>query len=339
MAANIKDVALRAGVSTATVSHVLNRTRAASPSTRERVLNAVSELGYSQNLAARHLARGKSSLLGLLVSDVRNPFFPEITAAFQDEALQHGMDALLINTNYDSERILNSVRRLIGLQVPGIAVLTSQIDPAVVDMLAEHKIAAVYLDLGRVGPRISNLVIEYESGIRRATEYVVGLGHRNIGYIGGPERLLSARNRKRAFADAAAEFGVDCGGTIDSDFNTRGGYAAAAELLNRHQPTAIVCGNDLTAIGVLHCAFDRGLRVPDDLSVMGFDDITFAEYTQPALSTISVPRSLIGQTAFAELWRMTSDPTRGGTEIRIPTNLVVRGSVSAPRPAAPASVQ
>ena len=331
MAANIKDVALRAGVSTATVSHVLNGTRPASAETRERVLSAVQELGYSQNLAARHLARGKSSLLGLLVSDVRNPFFPEITAAFQDEALHHGMDALLMNTNYDSNRILAAVKRLIGLQVPGIAVLTSQIDPSVVDMLAENKIPAVYLDLGRVGPSISNLVLEYARGIHHATEYLVGLGHRKIAYIGGPPNLLSARNRRRAFREAALRLGLPESTIVDSDFSARGGYAAADAVFKGERPTAILCANDLTAFGVLHCAFDCKIAVPDELSVIGFDDISFSQYTQPALTTISVPRAQIGQMAFEELWRMINETGREGTEIRIPTTLIVRGSATAVR--------
>jgi DNA-binding LacI/PurR family transcriptional regulator len=328
LAINIKDVAVRAGVSTATVSHVLNGTRAVSADTRQRVTEAVGALGYSQNLAARHLARGKSSLLGLLVSDVRNPFFPEITAAFQDRALNRGMDALLINTNYDPERILNSVRRLIGLQVPGIAVLTSQIDESVVDMLADHKIAAVYLDLGRVGPYISNLVLDYECGIQNATEYIVGLGHRKVAFVGGPPHLQSARNRKRAFSDASARLGVAGARLVDSDFSVRGGYAAACTLLDQDPPTAIICGNDLVAIGVLHCAYDKKIRVPEELSVVGFDDITFAEYMQPALTTVSVPRKQIGEMAFEALWTMISDPEHAGTETRIPTKLTVRGSAA-----------
>lgn len=290
---------------------------------------AVRDLGYSQNLAARHLARGKSSLLGLLVSDVRNPFFPEITAAFQDEALHRGMDALLMNTNYETERTLNSVRRLIGLQVPGIAVLTSQIDPAIVDMVAEHRVAAVYLDLGRVGPSISNLVIEYDRGIQTAAEYFLGLGHRDIAYVGGPERLLSARGRNRAFMESMARAEVRPVGTFETDFSSKGGYAAAKSILSgANRPTAIICGNDLTAIGVLHAAFDLKVRVPEDLSVIGFDDITFAEYTQPSLTTISVPRKRVGQIAFDELWRLIHDPGAEGSEIRIPTSLVARGSVS-----------
>jgi LacI family transcriptional regulator, galactose operon repressor len=149
---SIKDVARHARVSIATVSHVLNGTRRVRPETEDRVRAAVTGLGYAPNLMARQLAGRRSQLLGVLVSDIRNPFFPEITTAFQDRALMHDMDGLVMHTNYDPQRTLNTVRRLIGLQVPGIAILTSQIEPGVMELLAQKDICAVYLDLGRVEP-------------------------------------------------------------------------------------------------------------------------------------------------------------------------------------------
>ena len=330
MGVSIKDVALRAGVSTATVSHILNGTRVTSQATRNRVLAAIQELGYSQNQAARNLARGRSSLLGLLISDIRNPFFPEITAAFQDQALAHDMDALVLNTNYDPQRTLNSVRRLMGLQVPGVAILTSQIDPSVVDMLANSKIAAVYLDLGEVGPNVSNLVIDYGSGIAQALEHLTSLGHRRIGYIGGPPHLPSARVRKQNFLQTARRLNIDPEYVIDSDFTVKGGYFAASKLLGARRLTAVVAGNDLTAIGVLHRAYDGHIRVPEDLSVVGFDDIVFAEYTQPALSTVTIPRTEIGKTAFQALWTTMSDPAHAGQQIELGTHLTLRQSTMPP---------
>jgi DNA-binding LacI/PurR family transcriptional regulator len=331
LGASIKDVAAKAGVSIATVSHVLNGTRATRPQTRERVLAAVRELGYSQNQAARNLARGRSTLLGLLISDIRNPFFPDITAAFQDQALAHDMDALVMNTNYDPQRTLNSVRRLIGLQVPGVAILTSQIDPGIIDMLARHHIAAVYLDLGRVAKSISNIVIEYEHGIVAAVEYLNQLGHHRIAYIGGPLHLSSAQRRKKAFVETAARLGLDPNHAIDADFTVKGGYFACSKLLNSAvTPTAIVAGNDLTAIGVLHRAYDGKIRVPEQLSIIGFDDILFAEYTQPALTTAAVPRAEIGRVAFQAIWTMLSDPDLTGREYPVPTRLVVRDSTLPP---------
>jgi len=331
LATSIKDVAARAGVSIATVSHVLNGTRATRQETRERVLTAIRDLGYSQNQSARNLARGRSTLLGLLISDVRNPFFPDITAGFQDQALAHDMDALVMNTNYDPQRTLNCVRRLIGLQVPGVAILTSQIDPGVIDMLATNRIAAVYLDLGRVDQSISNIVLDYEHGIVEALEYLTQLGHRRISYIGGPLHLNSAQRRKRAFVETAVRLGVEPSHTIDSDFTVKGGYFACSKLLNSSAaPTAILAGNDLTAIGVLHRAYDGRLRVPEDLSVVGFDDILFAEYTQPALTTVAVPRSEIGKVAFHALWTMLADPQLTGREYRVGTRLVTRDSTLPP---------
>ncbi|MBV9406541.1 MAG: LacI family DNA-binding transcriptional regulator [Acidobacteriaceae bacterium] len=330
MRATIKDVAAKASVSIATVSHVLNGTRAIRPQTRQRVLTAIQELGYSQNQTARNLVRGKSTFLGLIVSDVRNPFFPEITAAFQDEALAHGMDALVLNTNYDPERTLNSVRRLMGLQVPGVAILTSQIDPSVISMLAEARIAAVYLDLGTVDHAISNIVVEYEHGIAEALDYLTKLGHRCIAYIGGPPHLPSAQRRRQAFIEKAQRLHLATPCVIDGDFTVSGGYAASAKLFSAHVPTAIVAGNDLTAIGILHRAYDTGLRVPEDLSVVGFDDILFARYTQPSLTTVAVKRTEIGKVAFEALWAMMSDANLTGREFRVGTRLVIRQSAKAP---------
>jgi len=331
LAVSIKDVAAKAAVSIATVSHVLNGTRVTRPRTRDRVLAAVRELGYSQNQAARNLARGTSSILGLIVSDVRNPFFPEITAAFQDQALAHDMDAIMLNTNYDAQRTLHSVRRLLGLQVPGVAVFTSQIEPSIVDILAQRRVAAVYLDLGTVSHAVSNIVLDYEGGIKQSLEHLTGLGHSLIGYIGGPSKLHSVFRRQQAFLANCVRLGLDPSLTIECDFSVKGAYVACSALLAKQpRPTAIVAGNDLSAIGILHCAYDAGLRVPEDLSVVGFDDILFAEYTQPALTTVAVPRAEIGRTAFEALWTMLSDSELKGREYKLGTHLVTRQSTAPP---------
>lgn len=330
MATSIKDVAKYSGVSIATVSHVLNGTRHTRPQTRERVLAAIRDLGYSQNQAARNLARGTSTLLGVIISDVRNPFFPEITAAFQEQALVQNMDALVINTNYDAQRTLNSVRRLIGMQVPGVAIFTSQIDETVVDLLAQRRVASVYLDLGRVDTAVSNIVLEYGQGISASLQYLWDLGHRRISYIGGPPGLLSIARRKDAFLQSAVKLGIEIVSVVDSDFTVKGAYQACAKILEGHRPTAIMTGNDLTAIGVLHRAYDAGLRVPEDLSVVGFDDILLAEYTQPALTTVAVPRQELGKLGFETLWAMMSDPLLTGRELRVPTQLRIRQSTAAP---------
>src|SRR5215471_17335120 len=190
-APNIRDVARRAGVSVATVSFVLNEAQRhrIRPKTQNRVLDAVKELGYSPNVSARNLAVGRSHILGVIVSDIRNPFFPEITAAFQEAANLNDMEAIVIHTNYDAQRTKESVSRLLGLQVPGVAVLTSQIDPSVMELLASRGVRAVYLDLGRVDRCVSNIAVDYEQGITDALEHVRRLGHTRIGFIGGSPQL------------------------------------------------------------------------------------------------------------------------------------------------------
>ncbi len=326
--ASIRDVAKRAGLSVATVSHVLNGTRPAKQETQERVRSAVCGLGYSTNQAARNLAGGKSSFLGLIISDLRNPFFPEITSAFQDQALLRDMEPIALNTNYDVHRTLNCMRRMVSLQVPGVAILTSQIDPSVIDMLASKAIPAVFLDLGRVDRCISNISIDYEHGIEEALAHITENGHRQVSFIGGPCHPHSARRRKKAFFDRASAHELTVTGAIDSDFSVRGGYYACAKLLAMRGATAIVTGNDLTAIGALHCLYDRGVRVPQDVSVVGFDDITFAQYTQPALITVAVPREEIGRVAFQALWDLISNPALPGKQYSVETTLTVRQSTA-----------
>ena len=324
--ASIKDVAKAAQVSTATVSYVLNNSRRVTPEVRRRVLAAVDQLGYRPSMAARQLASGKSQLLAMIISDIRNPFFPEITTEFQDQAIAHGLDALIVNTNYDASRTRGTVDRLLGLGVPGIAVMTSQIHPTIVELLAAKQINTVYLDLGRVGDFTSNILVQYELGVRQAIEYLRDLGHRRIGFLGGPAHLNSAQRRKSVFFDCVRETpGIETRG-LETDFTVEGGYYACSKLLTEFHPDAIFCGNDLTAIGALHCAFDRQVNVPAELSIVGFDDISFSKFTQPALTSVAVPRTQIGSLAFQAIWNMLNSDDKVGVEYVVTPSLVVRAS-------------
>lgn len=322
----IKDVARVAGVSTATVSYVLNNTKKVSPAVKERVQGAARELGYRPSLAAQQLASGRSQLLAMMVSDIRNPFFPEIITEFQDQAIANGLDALVLNTNYDDHRIKVGLERLLSLRVPGVAIMTSQIEAGATDLLAQKGIATVHLDHGGVGPRTSVIRVDYEAGVADALQHIYSLGHRRIGFIGGPPHLQSAQRRKDAFIRRASELPDIETCLIDSDFTVQGGYFACSKLLPAFRPEAVFCGNDLSAIGALHAAYDRRLRIPGDLSVLGFDDITFAQYCQPALSTVAVPRSAIGKLAFQALWRHLEEPAAEGMEYYIRPTLVIRES-------------
>ncbi|MBM3792672.1 MAG: LacI family transcriptional regulator [Acidobacteria bacterium] len=334
MPVSIKDVAARCGVSTATVSHVLNRTRRISPATQKKVLAAVEELGYSINRAARNLAMGRRScLLGVLISDIRNPFFPEVVSAFRERALLGQLEALVLNTDYDPARMADCVRRLLGLQIAGACILTSQTDPSGVTALIGAKVPAVYLDVAEAGPYISNISVDCEEGITEGLDHLRGLGHKRIGYIGGPVHLVSAQRRKRSFIDIAARRNLNPVAAVDTDFSVKGGYNVARYVLETHRPSALLAGNDLLAIGALHAAYDLGLEVPRDLSLAGFDEIEFAKHTRPSLTSVALPRAEIGRLAFDELDHMmksSGDPS--GVQLRIRTQLIVRQSTAAPSP-------
>jgi len=236
--ATIKDVAARANVSTATVSHVVNDSRKINPETRARVLAAIRELGYSRNAAARNLVTGRTHLFGMIVSDFCNPFFPEIAAVFQEQALLNDVDALVMSAHFDPHRAVSCVRRMLGLQVPAIALMTSQMDPQICDLLVHNKVSAVYLDLGRLGPFVSNISVDLEHGVTAAVQHLVALGHRRIGFIGGSLELRSVARRQEAFLACTAGIdGVEAA-TAECDFTMQGGYVACARLMARLAPTA-----------------------------------------------------------------------------------------------------
>jgi LacI family transcriptional regulator len=319
----IKEVARKAGVSTATVSYVLNDARKVRPETQKRVLVAARRLGYTPNTAARSLAAGRSSTLGLVVPDIGNPFFPEIIRAFQESANCSGLEAVVMNTGYDAQRTRGIIERLVGLQVPGAAFFTTQVDSAIKEALAARNIAAVYMDDGQPAGGISSIAINYRQGMLEAIAHLRDLGHQRIGLIGGPSLGAASQRRKTAFLEGLETHGLE-GRAIDSDFSVQGGYFSCSKLLASYDCTAVIAANDLMAIGALHLAYDRQIAVPARLSIIGFDDINFARFTQPALTTVAVPRTEIGTVAFESLSALMRKPGAAGEIYEIPTHLVVR---------------
>lgn len=319
--ATIKEVAEKAGVSAATVSYVLNDSRKVRPETEQRVLWAARELGYHPNTAARSLVVGRSTIIGLIVPDMSNPFFPEITKSFQMEATLYGMETVVMDANNDSQRTRNMVERMLSLQVPGIAFLTSQVDAPVKEFVTRKGICAAYLGFGAPGPKIANIAIEQCDGIAEAVHHLAALGHRKVGFIGGLADGVFAQRRKAIFLECATAAGMETR-VFDSDFTVQGGYFGCSRLLGGFDATAIMTANDMMAIGALHYAYDRQIAVPLALSVIGFDNIDFAQFTQPALTTVAVPRAEIGRLAFQSLWSLIND-TPGGDYV-VKTNLVIR---------------
>jgi LacI family transcriptional regulator len=325
----IKDVAQRAGVGIATVSRTLHGGSQVSPETAARVLEAVEALGYRPNTTAQSLVSGRSHMLGLVVSDITNPFFPELIKGFEDVALQNGYDVLVASTNYDPARTALCVRRMIERKTDGVAIMTSEVDPSLTDTLARRKVPLVFLDVGRVGKGVSNVKVDYGIGIAQAVEHLSGLGHHRIAFISGPDHLASARERRDMFIRHLMDPGSGPPREIlieEGNHRVDGGLEAMLRLLQHSpRPTAVIASNDLTAIGAMRAIRQCGLRVPEDISVVGFDDIQMAEFTEPPLTTVRLLRTEVARLACDAL--LQSIRTHGsGAEFHMSTALVVRCS-------------
>jgi LacI family transcriptional regulator len=329
---NIREVARLAKVSTATVSRTINGSDKVSPDTKERVRRAIEELKFYPNTWARALGSGRSSLYGLIISDITNPFFPELVKSFEDIAVQNGQEVLVANTSYDPARMEVCVSRMLQRKVDGVAIMTSEMDSRLITEFQSRDIPLVFLDTGTVEKQTSNIVVDYAAGVDAAVEHMVGLGHTEIGFIAGPAVLRSARVRREAFAAGLKRTGIHAGLIEEADHQVDGGHAAMARLLNgTTRPTAVLASNDMTAIGALGAIHERGLRVPEDISIVGFDDIQISAFTQPALTTVRLSREEIARVAFRALFSVRQEGGKGA-EYRVTTTLVQRRSTGpAPR--------
>ena len=302
--------------------------------TAARVREAIRELGYVPNRTAKALVSGRSHILGIIVSDITNPFFPEMIKGFEEVALEHNYEIITASSNYDSHRMEQCVRRLIQRSVDGVAIMTSEFDPVIIEQLCRLHVPTVFLDVGTVSPWVSNVKVDYEKGIRQAVVHLTSLGHRHIAFIAGPAGLRSACIRKEGFLRATEEAGAALSRCFIAEGNhaVDGGYAAMQRLLEECY-TAVIASNDLTAIGALRAIRKAGFSVPRDISVVGFDDIQLSQYTDPPLTTVRLARGEIATAAFdALLHAIRSAKGDSGIETHVTTSLVVRESTGpAPR--------
>jgi|SRR6516225_4288550 len=330
---DIREIAKRAKVSTATVSRVINRVPTVNAQLAKRVWNVVEELGYYPNTQARALVSGRSRIFGLIISDITNPFFPEIVQVFEAIAVQHHYEILLTSTENDPKRMEQSVRRMIERRVEGVAVMTFGMEEVLLEGLKVRKVPLVFVDVGPPLPRVSNIRIDYLNGIRQAVQHLAALRHQRISFIAGPLRLKSAGARRQAFIQAMREIGLEARSEliIEGDHTMEGGMAAFAQLLNlADRPTAVMCSNDMTAIGVMRKSHDAGIAIPRDVSVVGFDDIRMAQFVIPPLTSIQMSQAELARLAFhallSDVERTT--PAANGSEYILRTSLVLRESTS-----------
>ena len=340
---SIRDVAKRAGVSIATVSRAVNGITSVDPELAKRVWKAVEEVGYVPNPQARALVSGRSRILGLIVSEITNPFFPELVQEFENLAVAQGYEVMIGSTNYDPERTEMLIRRMLQRSVDGVAVMTFGIEENLVQKLVESEFPLVFVDAGPKLPNIRVLKVNYAEGIRETVQHLAALGHRSIAFITGPLRLRSAIARRDAFLNAMAELGlkVPPAHIAESDHTMEGGMAAIERLVSAEPlPTAVACSNDMTAIGVLHGLYRTTLKVPSDISVVGFDDIHLAQFMLPPLTTVQMSCRLLATAAVQALRAgiEPGHPRAAQKEWDIPTHLVVRQSTAFPRGTLPARV-
>jgi LacI family transcriptional regulator len=323
---NIREVARLAKVSTATVSRTINGSDKVTPKTKERVQRAIEELRFYPNTWARALGSGRSSLYGLIISDITNPFFPELVKSFEDMAVQHGQEVLVANTNYDPARMEVCVSRMLQRKVDGVAIMTSEMEERLITEFESRGIPLVFLDTGNVREMASNIVVDYAAGVDAAVEHITGLEHREIAFIAGPATLRSARIRREAFSRCLDRKKLSADLIEQGNHQVDGGHEAMARLLRaKRRPTAVIASNDMTAIGALGAIHEHGLRVPEDISIVGFDDIALSAFTQPALTTVKLSRAEIARLAFRSLYSIRMD-SGVGAEFVVQPALVIRSS-------------
>lgn len=339
--ASIRDVAQRAGVSIATVSRAVNGISTVAPELAERVWSAIKEVGYVPNNQARALVSGRSHLLGLVVSEITNPFFPELVQEFENLAVEQGYEVFIGTTNYESARTEALIRRMLQRSVDGVAVMTFGIEQELIQRLVERAFPVVFVDAGPDLPNIRVLKINYAEGIREAVQHLAALGHRKIAFVSGPLHMRSAVARRDAFHAAMAELGLQIPPEhhVEGTHTMEGGIRASESLLALGElPTGIVCSNDMTAIGVLHGLYRSNNAVPRDVSIVGFDDIHLAQFMLPPLTTVQMSCKHLAAAAVQAL-RAGIEPNHPQAQQRewhISTQLVVRQSTAFPRGSLPA---
>ncbi len=341
---NIHDVAKRARVSIATVSRVVNRIPTVDPELAKRVWKAVDEVGYLPNTQARALVSGRSRTLGLIVSEITNPFFPELVQEFENLAVAQSYEVMIGSTNYDTARTESLIRRMLQRNVDGVAVMTFGIEEDLVRKLVDQGFPLVFVDAEPEMPNVRVLKVNYGEGIRAAVQHLAALGHRQIAFISGPLHMRTAAMRRDAFRKAMAELGVIVPGAsiVEGKHTMESGKAAMEYLIKTAGlPTAVICSNDMTAIGVLHALDETPHKVPKDISVVGFDDIQLAQFMLPPLTTVQMScRDLAA--AAVEALRAGIEPGHAMAAQRewpIATRLVVRRSTDFPRGTLPAQTK
>jgi LacI family transcriptional regulator len=319
----------------------VNRIPTVDPELARRVWKAIDEVGYLPNTQARALVSGRSRILGLIVSEITNPFFPELIQEFDRCAVAAGYEVFIGSTSYEPERTELLIRRMLQRNVDGVAVMTFGIAEDLAQKLVENEFPLVFVDAGPEQSNVRVIKVDYSGGIRQGVQHLAALGHRRIAFISGPLRLRPALARRDGYLKAMAEIGLEVPADyiVEGDHTMEGGIEAMQRLLGcAEMPTAVMCSNDMTAIGALHALHRTEHLVPESISVVGFDDIHLAQFILPPLTTVQMSCRELA-TAAVEALRAGIEPDNphaAQTEWRVPTQLVVRQTTAFPPGTLPA---
>jgi len=331
--ASIKDIARLANVSHSTVSRALHRSPLVNLKTAEKIRQIAVESGYRPSAVARSLVTSRTHTLGVVVTSIADPFVAEVVGGIEEEANAHDYSVFLADSNADPQREVKVVRSFEERRVDGIVVTASRVGALYAPMLSEMQIPIVLLNNQHPGEFAHSVMIANFEASRTAVQYLLQLGHRRIAYIGDRFGYSSDSERFSGYRSTLDEADIAFRPefVVHGDGKAEGGVHAMERLLAApNLPTAVFCYNDMTAVGALRAIRNRGLRVPDDISIVGFDDLFLAQYTEPPLTTVRQPKHEMGRLAMQVLLKML---TGADTEqkIKVPGELIIRQSAAPPK--------
>ncbi|MDE1329501.1 substrate-binding domain-containing protein [Vibrio aestuarianus] len=329
--ATMKDIARLAGVSTSTVSHVMNKSRFVSEDIAERVNKAAQDLNYAPSALARSLKMNRTRTIGMLVTTSTNPFFGEVVKGVERSCYHKGYNLILCNTEGDNERMKASINTLLQKRVDGLLLMCSTLEGERIEVFDRYPdIPVVVMDWGPMLFASDKIQDNSLSGGYIATNYLIECGHKEIGCITGPLIRHQAQMRYEGYKRAVLEAGLEINPQwiVESDFECEGGYEAFNRMLEKGPlPSSIFVSNDMMAMGVLNAAHEKGIRIPEDVSIMGYDDIHIARFMSPALTTVHQPKYRLGKVAVETLLKKLEKETLEPQVVQLDPTLVVRKSV------------
>lgn len=329
--ATMKDIAKLAGVSTSTVSHVINQSRFVSEAISERVNQAASQLNYTPSALARSLKVNRTNTIGMLVTNSTNPFFGEVVKGVERSCYHQGYNLILCNTEGDHERMRQSINTLLQKRVDGLILMCSSLEGERIDIFDKYPdIPVVVMDWGPMLFTSDKIQDNSLRGGYLAAKYLIDCGHTQVGCITGPLAKHQAQMRyegyKRAMNEAGNEFKANW--IIEGDFECEGGYNALHKMVEKGPlPSAIFVCNDMMALGVINAAAELGIKIPDQLSIIGYDDIHIARFMTPALTTIHQPKYRLGKAAVEALLQRLENSVEESQVVQLEPTLVERHTV------------